>query len=65
MANYWFNFMEMVEILMINTHWLKIQDWSMFTDSLHLTIPLNANLRQQQLWQMTGRVLDRNKQRNN
>ena len=57
--------MEMVEILMINTHWLKIQDWSMFTDSLHLTIPLNANLRQQQLWQMTGRVLDRNKQRNN
>ena len=28
MANYWFSFMEMVEILMMNIHLLKIQDWS-------------------------------------
>ena len=39
MANYWFSFMEMVEILMMNIHSLKIQDWSMFKDLLHLMIP--------------------------
>ena len=38
MANYWFSFMEMVEILMINIQLLKIQDWNVFTDSLRLTI---------------------------
>ena len=31
--------MEMVEILMMNIHSLKIQGWSMFKDSLRLMIP--------------------------
>ena len=39
MANYWFSFMEMLEILMMNIHSLKIQDWNMFKDSLCLMIP--------------------------
>ena len=39
MASYWFNFMEMVEILMMNIHLLKIQDWGIIKDSLRLMIP--------------------------
>ena len=39
MANYWFSFMEMLEILMMNIHSLKIQHWNMFKDSLCLMIP--------------------------
>ena len=39
MANYWFSFMEMVEILMMNIHLFKMQDWSMFKDLLCLMIP--------------------------
>ena len=31
--------MEMLEILMMNIHSLKIQDWNMFKDSLCLMIP--------------------------
>lgn len=38
MANYRFSFIEMVEILMMNIHLLKIQDWSMFKDLLYLMI---------------------------
>ena len=39
MANYWLSFMEVVEILMMNIHSLKIQDWSEFKASLQLMIP--------------------------
>ena len=39
MANYWFSFTKMVEILMMNIHSLKIQDWGMLKDSLRLMIP--------------------------
>eukprot|EP00112_Aurelia_sp_Birch-Aquarium-sp1_P018096 Seg4270.2 transcript_id=Seg4270.2/GoldUCD/mRNA.D3Y31 product="hypothetical protein" protein_id=Seg4270.2/GoldUCD/D3Y31 len=39
MANYWLTFMEMVEILMMNIHSLKIQDWSEFKASIRLMIP--------------------------
>ena len=39
MENYWFSLMEMVEILMMNIHSLKIQKSKMFKDSLHLKIP--------------------------
>ena len=39
MEIYWFRFMEMVEILMMNIHSLKILHWSMFKDLLRLIIP--------------------------
>ena len=39
MEIYWFRFMEMVQILMMNIHSLKILHWSMFKDSLRLIIP--------------------------
>ena len=39
MANYWLSFMEMVEILMMNIHSVKIQDWKMFKNSLRMMIP--------------------------
>ena len=39
MANYWLSFMEMVEILMMNIHSLKTQNWEMFKDSIKLMIP--------------------------
>ena len=41
MENYWFSFMEMAEIFMMNIHSLKIQDWSIsiFKNSLRLMIP--------------------------
>ena len=39
MANYWLSFMEMVEILMMNIHSLKVQDWELFKNSLRMMIP--------------------------
>ena len=39
MANYGFSFMDIVEILMMKIHFLRIQDWSLFKDSLRLMIP--------------------------
>ena len=39
MAKYWLSFMEMVEILVMNIHSLKIKNWSQFKDSLRLVLP--------------------------
>ncbi|MCH2406096.1 MAG: hypothetical protein MK200_07885 [Nitrosopumilus sp.] len=39
MADYWLSYMEMVEILIMNIHSLKTQNWNMFKDSLRLMIP--------------------------
>ena len=39
MANFWFTFMEMVEILMMNIHSLRTQNWESFKCSIRLMLP--------------------------
>ena len=39
MAEYWFSFMYMVEILMMNIHLIKLRNWEHFKDFLRLMIP--------------------------
>ena len=39
MTSYWLSFMEMVEILVMNIHAIKIQDWDMFLASIRLMVP--------------------------
>ena len=38
MATYWLSFMNMVEVLMMNIHSLKVQDWEMLKASLRMMI---------------------------
>ena len=39
MAAFWLSFMDMVEILFMNIHALRTQDWAEFKDSLRLMLP--------------------------
>ena len=39
MANYWLSFMNMVEILVMNIHSIKLKNWKQFKESLRLMIP--------------------------
>ena len=39
MGDYWLSFMYMVEVLSMNIHSLKTQNWHLFKDSLRLMIP--------------------------